>query len=280
MKPTFTFSFKRIGLLIQHELRSLGRPFLLIIAVISVLAFLFLYLHAQEMYSNMKGLGETDYIRAFEGGANLLKSHWNLYLAGLILGGIAFSSFSFPELRREDSKQFYLSLPATIFEKWLSKWGMTGIIFPLVYSIAYQVFMYLGNWLIFQSTGIDFSEYNPFSILNDDSIWIYFFIGQAIFLWGAVTFDKLSIFKTGIFLILMYFPLVIAWLISANMYIPDLENYWNIFEPDITKSIGTFTFKEKEGVYEFREQVLKTVLAIITVLFWLSSFLKLKEKEA
>ena len=57
----------------------------------------------------------------------------------LLLGGFILTSLSFTEMNRPDNKLFYLNLPASSLEKFISRWLLSGLGFALFFTLGYWV---------------------------------------------------------------------------------------------------------------------------------------------
>ena len=106
----------------------------------------------------------------------------------LFAGGTVYTSMTFADVKRPVG-YFYLTIPASIFEKAVSKWIITVIGWAIAYTIAYFAFATIGKF--------------SFSLLNDHELVLprlilkdfpgllrAFLFSHAIFFLGAATFKK------------------------------------------------------------------------------------------
>ncbi len=113
----------------------------------------------------------------------------------LITSGCILASLSFTEMDKAYGKQFYLLLPASHFEKFLSKWLITAICYFVVFTLSYFVFSFIGKLLGQTFFDFDIGQPNIFTEQNILFIQVFFAL-QTMYLLGAVYFRKHAIFKT------------------------------------------------------------------------------------
>lgn len=212
---------------------------------------------------------------------NLDPMHEVLYTQLLFIGGFIVTSLIFKELHLNGQSVFYLTLPGSSLEKYLSK--------LLVSSLGYafgSLFFYTAvssaaegiNRLIF---GYGHPFFNPFDREVLLAVAVYL-VTQAVFLVGSVYFRKLAFIKTVLYLVLFGIGLTIitgltGWLIFRDYAVgPRIH-----LEPHL----------EQLGRSGEMEAVLKPLaesfLSAARVLFWSAlapvcwviSYLRLRETE-
>ncbi|MBR9921081.1 MAG: hypothetical protein GYB31_09595 [Bacteroidetes bacterium] len=189
----------------------------------------------------------------------------------LLIGGFLFSSYAFNNMSTDAGKQFYLSLPASNLEKFLSKYLITAILFPLVLWLSYWLFSRVADTLFFERKGLEMLSFELFGYTTWLVIKIYFVL-QGIFLLGSIVFIKLAIVKISLATSLYLGSIAgIACLFALMLFGQNVFTEGPPFEP----GEGFKTFLETDFV------------TIVKVLFWgilpaltvVLAFLKLKEKE-
>jgi len=214
-------------------------------------------------------------------GRELGPIHDQMYFPLLFLGGYIVTSLIFKELHLNGQSVFYLTLPGSSLEKFLSK--------LLVSSLGYafgSLFFYTAvssaaegiNRLIF---GYGHPFFNPFTreVLLFVAVYL---VTQAVFLVGSVYFRKLAFIKTNLYLwlfgiVLTILVAVVAWIIFRDYAVgPRIE-----LEP----------YMEELGRRGEMQSVLlplaEKFLQVAKVLFWgaaapvcwIISFLRLRETE-
>jgi hypothetical protein len=204
-----------------------------------------------------------------------------MYFPLLFIGGFIVTSMIFKELHFNGQSVFYLTLPGSSLEKFLSK--------LLVSSLGYafgSLFFYTAvssaaegiNRLIFGSWQPFF---NPFTreVLLFVAVYL---VTQAVFLVGSVYFRKLAFIKTNLYL----------WLFGIVLTIVVAVTAWIIFR-DYAEGprIELEPYMEELGRRGEMEAVLRPMaekfLQVAKVLFWgaaapvcwIISYLRLSETE-
>jgi hypothetical protein len=213
--------------------------------------------------------------------------YWNFnlvfYPLTLFIGGFIFTSLCFNELYQEQSRVSYVTLPASVLEKFISKLVITSIGYVLVSLVIYFLFsviVFFLNSLIF---GIAHRIFNPFHPVIWLCIRIYL-ITQAIFLFGAVCFIKNAFIKT--ILCLFGLALIYTIFVSAVVFIMYMVLSFN---GHIYFSFKLFTETGAQGVNNPSVIItIATILAynikilfwfVLAPLLWVVAFFRLKEIE-
>lgn len=119
------------------------------------------------------------------------------YFNVLFIGGFVITAMSFKELCDQKSAAFYLTLPASNIERFVSKWFMTSIGYALGLLVVYCAFGLLSlliNQVVFGQTFYMFNLLSP-------ALWAgisKYIILQSVVLLGAITFKKNVLVKTAL----------------------------------------------------------------------------------
>lgn len=253
-----TLSLKRIGLLIWSDLNITFRRDLLIICGLLAVCFWFFLVVTPD--SSMPEYAHPPRLPDYLVGT--VKFHLSFFPITLFAGGFIFTSLSFRELNKKSSRQFFLSLPAANSEKVVSKWLISGLLFPIAWMLVYQLFAFFTySWV----AGDGFMMVH-FSILDPlNWIWVGIYaLLQSVFFLGAISFPQFSLIKT-----------VLA-LFVIGLFI------WLVYEVTFPASRG-FNFIDGEQVSYWKDQFLeffwKVLAMVLFPILTYVSFLKLKEKE-
>lgn len=262
MKDIFEFDIKRFLRLVRNEYYANLAPFLTALGTVSIVMLAFNVVFRMPVASADGSSG------------------W--FLIFLFMGYI-FTSLSFREIHQPQSGIFYLTLPASNFEKFLAKF--------LVYSVGYVValaaalFLLSGaasllDKLLFKQYGAIF---NPFQkkVLLDIAV---FMVIQSFFLFCAVAFKKLAFLKA--ILILAGAFLVLGIVIAAGM----ASFFKIVFDQGRMNAQGSLSFNSMQGgdLVQYLNPVFKNVVwpglqivfwAVLAPLFWVLSFLKFRRTE-
>ena len=121
--------------------------------------------------------------------------HQGLYLAILYVGGLIVTSKSFNELHHPQKGTAWLVLPASSLEKFASRWLLSTCICVIGTLIIYFFFSVISEGLNALLFGGRHPLFQPFDGTVMKGIALYFVL-QAPFLAGAVTFRKHALSKT------------------------------------------------------------------------------------
>ncbi|MBW6478460.1 MAG: hypothetical protein K0B37_03460 [Bacteroidales bacterium] len=187
----------------------------------------------------------------------------------IFIAGYLITSMMYNEIHTPARGQFYLILPATTFEKLLSNWLLSSIVYVLVAHIMLSLVLLIAGLLsaaIF-STSLDF--YNPFTEAGFKNMGVYL-VTQSIFFLGALYFRKNNMLKT----LLSIFAVIVALGMIASLF------GWII--------LGEFNQINEENLPpQGLEFFTITIPNIAKYLFWgltapfflVVSYFKLKERE-
>lgn len=130
------------------------------------------------------------------------RSHVGNYCMALVLGGFVVSSMAFQDLAHGMRRNSYLTLPASILEKFLSMWVLTCVLWLATLIVCYVPY----TLLVAQLSDTIFGGrlqllLHPFSDELLKSIRGYFIL-QGIFLIGAIQFRGYAFAKTSLVVLL------------------------------------------------------------------------------
>lgn len=196
----------------------------------------------------------------------------------LIFGGLLYTSYSFSELTDNSTSMTYLTLPASNFEKFVSKWLFSTVGFYVVYLVGYSIFAFIG--LSLANTVFDFKgeSFAPFVEENLICTKVYFVV-SSIFLLGAITFKSYHAPKTVLSLVgLTMFIGSIAYLI-VRVVMYDFFDGWAPID-----NAANVNLRPNQSMVDFMEGPFVTIMKwlfwlVLPLFFWTVSFFKLKEKE-
>ena len=214
-------------------------------------------------------------------GRQLGPIHNQMYYPLLFLGGYIITSLVFKELHLDGQSVFYLTLPGSTLEKFLSKLLVTSV------GYAYgSLFFYTAvssaaegiNRLIF---GYGHPFFNPFERATMIAVAVYL-VTQAVFLVGSVYFRKLAFIKINLYIWLFGLVVVIlvaltGWLIFRDYAIGnriELEPYFQQLgeSGEMQRVLGPMAEKFA--------QVAKVLFwAVMAPVCWVISYLRLRETE-
>lgn len=236
------FSMTRFGQLIKREFLIHARIFSLLSILIFLVGVLIMFMSTEEYCNSANDINIIDI----------------LVIAMIFVSGTILSASIFTEFRDPASRSLYLSLPASHFEKWLSKW---------IICVPIHLFV---------STGIFVITYMLMgSILNK--------------LWPECRFIQLSLIHIPIFsfLIKQYFIFQSLCFLLGIIY-----NKYALIKTLATSAIIIFLFSTIITLFikvlfgenpnqelNINNVIFQNIAYILTPMLWIASYYKLKEKE-
>ena len=256
MKNIQSFSIKRVLLLMQktayENIKFVLIGLVTVFGIFSIILFL-------------NGLDEGDAwgkMQAF-------------YVAGFIISGFFISGMAFTNLRTKEKTMSYLSLPASILEKFISELLLTTVGFIVIYTAIFYVFNF-AVYLIGSPFNLDANIINLFDMEVLEG-FMYYVILQSVFLAGAATFRKAPLFFTSFSLFIAGIVILIFVVIIALGFKEYIENLDTV---NLQMDTGDYDI-ETDMKNNFLVRFPKFMFYYLTApIFWLVTYLKLKEKEA
>jgi len=207
------------------------------------------------------------------------------FIWGLAGGGCFLASFVFSHFSTNAAGSFYLTFPASIFEKWLAGILIAGIFYPLIFLLFFRGidsgFVFLYHKSLDPENPLYKIQYDSvylFSLTGRIAVRVYFtsflFIGAAML--GSLYFNRAGFIKSAIaFCTICLSLFVLNWLI-ADLIFGKVEDAFPYRDVDILvgKNVGSIQLPTK--AFEINDYVFSYILPL---LLWGLCFLRLKEKE-
>jgi hypothetical protein len=204
--------------------------------------------------------------------------HVVLYAFFLFVSGILVTSNTFRNLRDLTTAGAWLTLPASIFEKFTSRLFLTSFGYVIATGLIYFVISALSEGINQLFFSYSHPLFNPFS----RGVWIpaaVYLVLQSVFLVGSIYFRRLAFVKTMLFLSILSLALILFFFLTLKIIwwgqFNTLTEYgmqiaWNMFSSDwLTQLRDTLT------------HMLGTLFWVILAPFcWAISYFRLKEFEA
>ncbi len=111
------------------------------------------------------GFKPGDYVNDFQ---------YFVFFAGLTLTALLFAGLEFSPLGRREAALTWLMRPATALEKFLLAFLIVAVLYPLAYTLAFQVCNLPGGWL-----AQVVAQANPSRTINPDQYKLYFPFADA-----------------------------------------------------------------------------------------------------
>ena len=257
MRTSHFFNSKRFFLLLRNDLLRNYRTML--ISAGAVAALFFVITLPPIFFS--PGSASTDF-------------HLGLYPVLLFIGGFILSSSAFTEIHNSQKNTSFFMLPASIFEKMVSKLILTTIGYVLASVLLYYLLTVISSGIAVIFTGWSFPAFNPFTkeILLGVAIYL---VTQSMFLFGGIYFKKHPLMKT------LFSQFTIAFGLSVFAFLVVRIVYRDSFHG--MRFIDEFIFNDMVS-FERLGNNLATIFKYLfwvcfAPYFWILSYLRLGETE-
>jgi hypothetical protein len=254
-----TFDLNRFSHLLKKELWSGNKKTL----IISGAVFGFLIVFALLQIYTLGG---------YEG------TNWTMFPIVIFGGGLIFTSVIFHEFNEKTGTHHYLSLPASTFEKFFSKWLITAIFFPIGATILFWIYTKIGDAIYFNYDSE--TNYIPWKLTDWWSIFFlkFYIVYQSTYLIGAIVFQKYTFFKTSVVhWVYTIFSIIIAVILFRIIFYDLFDGLFSMNQ--------ALNMHPSEEVIDFMENRFLSILEfalwfLVPPIMWAVGFFKLKEKEA
>lgn len=259
-----TFNLKRTKALLVKELYQ---GFLPTVKIASVIIFVVFAVDLIFRISNQKDFG-SDYQ-----GTNIIK-----YSVILMIGGFAYASYAFREFSKLPTRAEYLAMPGSSLEKLVVKWLFTNPIYILLVSLMILILSSILTPIVEQWVGHPYQN----EIFNSREYWTLtgvFFITHSIFLFGSIAFNRLSLIKTLVALILIALCIGVVNAIWFRIVWSDMfETLFRVKEISNGNLEFGVNYHNPDEMWQvkFWKFAFKYLLAPV---LWVASLFKLSEKE-
>lgn len=220
-----------------------------------------------------------NFFGAVDGDPRDTEFHANFFPVFLIGFGLILSSFAFQEMNAPLERQTYLTLPASNLEKMTSKWILTFILFPIVFTLAYWILSIFVDRIIEFFFLMEIPRFRPTGEETIFFIKIYMAI-QGLYVIGSVIFNKYALVKTGIGLFVMTILSILVMVLCVRIIFMDHFDPWSMNvnkEIRVSREVQPSFVRFIEG--PFQSLGLYLFWIGLPILSWIVAFFKLKEKE-
>jgi hypothetical protein len=199
-----------------------------------------------------------------------------------LVAGHIIASMAFQDVHHKQKSYTYLTLPASMPEKYLSKLLTTSVVYTIAGLIVYFLFSLLATGLSSAFFGMSHGIFNPFT----RNVWLavaLYIVTHSVTFFGAIYFKRFNLVKTV--LAINVFSIALAIIIGIVVRIV----FWDYFQgfsfvPVVEidevylTNIGVF---ERMGEFGTNLLTLAKILLgyIMPIFFWVTGFFKLKETE-
>jgi hypothetical protein len=209
----------------------------------------------------------------------------------LFLGGLIVTSLAFKEAHMNGGGIFYMTIPASRFEKLASKLLVTSIGYSVGVLALMSAVAALSEAVVRICFGLGFGFFNPFALDVLRCIGGYL-IAQSLFLLGSLWFKKLAFVKTSLVILIGVIILGIVAAVAARILLADHFSWNSVQVGDRTASgmsldwskeylMGLFGPGTRGGqglrVFEIAGKIM--FCGLLAPVCWLASYFRLGEIE-
>ncbi len=272
------FSARRFGQLMLRE--AVGGYRSLLIAMAAVGGSLLLV-------SVLTGLGMS------VSGVNQAGGHGEYYgsffMNLLFIGGFIVTSLAFREMWHNGGGIFYLTLPGSAFEKYLSKLVITALGFAVGVTVFFTAVAAAAEGITLAVFGVGHGFFNPFTVGVLRALGVYM-AAQSIFLLGSAWFRKAAFINTVLWVVIFAIAAGIVTAIVARFVVGphlvyhaapvgEIARGWSLdLGPDALQSLFGPGTRGEAGLRVFGV-IGKVLLWAAAPVFWVAGFLRLREVE-
>jgi|GEM_PF-2181141 len=278
------FSLSRFFKLLQHDFNNNRLYYLAIIPVAMLAIGLVHWFNYPDA-----GLPQINYsYRPWES-----KRYLPTFILGYIVFGIIIGGNSFPGLKNNNSTIRYLSLPASVFEKFLFQWGTRILLFLILYPLIFKLTVnftadiyldHLASILVSEGKSldllpkIDYLIYSEYFGKNSEPILLLFLFllmgigGISLMFLGGTIFRKWNILLGPITILFLVFVFFLHLVILSHFLVPESTEGWEI----------NFKIGGPEIIKDLPLPILSgfVFLGLLSIVSWVVAYLRLKEREA
>jgi hypothetical protein len=205
-----TFSFPRFQRVLQNDVLRISKP--LMFGTLAMLGLLCLA-----------------YLINFEPGQHVDDPAVSVVFFGLTLGlgGLLFTSSSFNDMHHPLERYHFLMLPVSNFERFLSRYLLTGPLLVLYVVVTFTVMDWTANHFASWAKEANVPLFSPFEFKPLLLIKIYLLL-HTVMLTGAICFRSYAWIKTALSFLLVLASMPVVIYLSVRIFFYDSFS-WNSF---------------------------------------------------
>ncbi len=214
--------------------------------------------------------------------------HLSFYTFLLYTIGIIITSKIFTEMHSLKKNHFWYMTPASDLEKFLSRFIISAVIWPVFLLILYSAVSILSEVINNFTLGYRNNPLSPFNIVIWKRIGHYILI-QSMFLYGAALFKKHQLIKMGLSLMVFAgFLFIVAVILMKQVmgtghWTGGFHNFYQFY--GWNNGYKSFNMNFSSIKIEKFFEILRTFLKIfyffiMAPLFWVLTYLKVRHNEA
>lgn len=268
------FNLKRFANYLQFDLLLNGKKYLLFIGALSVFLFIYGFYLIQNQSDFYKEI-DNSYAYYFD-----LSTYQKSFTIAFLLIIVLVVGSSFPELRKTNSSQCFLLLPASIIEKYLVQFIIRIVLPPLLFIVMYWLTFKLATSFYYSIDSweyiVSIPNFTLFDVFpNDEENWTIFLIFTSIFSLATILFAGTTYFKKNaliktILLFSCFFFLTITFnVLLSHMFFPYSNNGFD----------AKLIERKLDNGFVNIEIFISTIIILSNFFFLPIAYFKLKEKQ-
>jgi hypothetical protein len=206
-----TFSYPRFQRVLQNDVLRIAKP--LMFGTLAMLGLLCLA-----------------YLINFEPGRHVSDPEASQIFFGLMLGlgGLLFTSSSFNDMHHPLERYHFLMLPVSNFERFLSRYVLTGPLLLLYVVVAFTIMDWTANHFASWAKEASVPLFSPFAPVPALMMKIYLLL-HTVMLTGAICFRSYAWIKTALSFLLVLASMPVVVYISVRIFYYDAFS-WSSFK--------------------------------------------------
>ena len=200
-----------------------------------------------------------------------------IFIILLFLAGTMFTSTVFADLGDKKKAIPALTLPASTLEKYTVGWLYSFLIYQVLFTgVYYLILMILSKLKLEHVPGQVVEIFNVFEIPHWYQIYLLFALLHAVALYGAIFFDKLHFIKSAFVFFIFIGALIVlnrliqGWMVNADVLTQTPFSQLRFIE---NKKVMTI------GIAQNQVDFVEYMIALLTLMFWMAAYYRLKEKQ-
>ncbi len=207
------------------------------------------------------------------------------FTIGLVGGGCLLASQGFSYFSDAASSASYLTLPVSVFEKWLCSFLLVGIIYVGLFLLFFRgldsFFVHQFHNSLNRNDARYQSQYDSvyiFTYLGESlSVFIFFFNAAAAMMVGSLYFNKVGFIKVALVICAIYFFTFMLNFVICSILFKDLQRPFPFHDISIKNGDDWGIISMPPGFNLLYDRLAMYGLPIILLIV---SFIRLREKEA
>lgn len=195
---------------------------------------------------------------------------FGIFLPAFFIGGFIFTSMIFSELNSPHRGYLYLMLPASTFEKLVSAWLITSVLYVMFSCL---VIYFINIYYVFIAEVFTSKTVEVVNLFSSDILRIFgvYLVLQSIFFLGAIYFRRINFFKT----LLSGFILLVIFSMYSGILMKILFDT-SSFHGEMVKDVSGIEFMLENVMQPLAEYLFWFAVAPF---FLIVSYFRLKERQ-